>query len=196
MCFTALVVEVNCSTANSASNHLRPLLAQDLRPLEPWMREYMRLALSREGQELLQSLSKENGYIALEPAIRKRSVLMISGRHLLNLSLVVFCPLFGVPLQAQIPPGVPAGACCPSKRRGYLMADGSIRIVGLDDMEGIVTGLNTLYAKTHPGTRFTYVKGNSLAAIYSLNFDATAFARPPSCIRPTLPTAISCMERH
>jgi phosphate transport system substrate-binding protein len=38
------------------------------KPLEPWMREYMRLALSREGQELLQSLSKENGYIALEPA--------------------------------------------------------------------------------------------------------------------------------
>jgi hypothetical protein len=31
------------------------------------MREYMRLALSREGQELLQSLSKENGYITVEP---------------------------------------------------------------------------------------------------------------------------------
>jgi phosphate transport system substrate-binding protein len=38
------------------------------KPLEPWMREYVRLALSLEGQELLQSLSKENGYIALEPA--------------------------------------------------------------------------------------------------------------------------------
>jgi phosphate transport system substrate-binding protein len=38
------------------------------KPLEPWMREYIRLALSREGQELLQSLSKENGYITLEPA--------------------------------------------------------------------------------------------------------------------------------
>lgn len=38
------------------------------KPLEPWMREYLRLALSQEGQELLKSLSKENGYIALEPA--------------------------------------------------------------------------------------------------------------------------------
>ena len=38
------------------------------KPLEPWMREYMRLALSKEGQELLQLLAKENGYIALEPA--------------------------------------------------------------------------------------------------------------------------------
>jgi phosphate transport system substrate-binding protein len=38
------------------------------KPLEPWMREYMRLALSKEGQELLKSLAAENGYIALEPA--------------------------------------------------------------------------------------------------------------------------------
>jgi len=37
------------------------------KPLEPWMNEYMRLALSKEGQELLKSLAAENGYIALEP---------------------------------------------------------------------------------------------------------------------------------
>lgn len=36
-------------------------------PLEPWMREYMRLALSKEGQDLLKSLSAVNGYIVLEP---------------------------------------------------------------------------------------------------------------------------------
>jgi phosphate transport system substrate-binding protein len=38
------------------------------KPLEPWMAEYMRLALSREGQDLLKSLAAENGYIPLEPA--------------------------------------------------------------------------------------------------------------------------------
>ena len=38
------------------------------KPLEPWMREYMRLALSKEGQELLKSLAAENGYIPLEAA--------------------------------------------------------------------------------------------------------------------------------
>ena len=38
------------------------------KPLEPWMREYMNLALSREGQDLLKSLAAENGYIPLEPA--------------------------------------------------------------------------------------------------------------------------------
>jgi hypothetical protein len=32
------------------------------------MHEYMRLALSREGQDLLKSLAAENGYIPLEPA--------------------------------------------------------------------------------------------------------------------------------
>ncbi len=37
-------------------------------PLEPWQREYLRLALSREGQQLLQSLAGENGYIPLTPA--------------------------------------------------------------------------------------------------------------------------------
>jgi phosphate transport system substrate-binding protein len=37
------------------------------KPLEPWMSEYMRLALSQEGQELLKSLAAENGYIPLEP---------------------------------------------------------------------------------------------------------------------------------
>ena len=37
------------------------------KPLEPWMREYMRLALSQEGQDLMKSLATENGYIALDP---------------------------------------------------------------------------------------------------------------------------------
>lgn len=38
------------------------------KPLEPWMSEYMRLALSQEGQDLLKSLAAENGYIPLAPA--------------------------------------------------------------------------------------------------------------------------------
>lgn len=38
------------------------------KPLEPWMKEYMRLALSKEGQELLKPLAAENGYIALDTA--------------------------------------------------------------------------------------------------------------------------------
>jgi phosphate transport system substrate-binding protein len=44
------------------------------KPLEPWMREYMRLALSAEGQELLKSLAAENGYIPLDPATAKKEL--------------------------------------------------------------------------------------------------------------------------
>lgn len=37
------------------------------KPLEPWMSEYLRLALSKEGQEILGSMTREDGYIPLEP---------------------------------------------------------------------------------------------------------------------------------
>jgi phosphate transport system substrate-binding protein len=43
-------------------------------PLEPRMSEYMRLALSQEGQDLLRSLAAENGYIPLEPAKAKEEL--------------------------------------------------------------------------------------------------------------------------
>ena len=43
-------------------------------PLEPWMSEYMRLALSRQGQELLQSLAAENGYIPLDDATARKEL--------------------------------------------------------------------------------------------------------------------------
>jgi phosphate transport system substrate-binding protein len=43
-------------------------------PLEPWMREYMRMALSVEGQDLLKSLAAENGYIPLDPATAKHEL--------------------------------------------------------------------------------------------------------------------------
>ena len=64
----------------------------------------------------------------------------------------------------------------PPKDAGYVLPDGSIRIVGLDDMEGMVLKLNALYTQSHPGTKFTYVKGNSYGALYSLMWDSTAFA--------------------
>ncbi len=36
-------------------------------PLEPWMREYMELALSRQGQDILRSLTKTDGFLPLDP---------------------------------------------------------------------------------------------------------------------------------
>ena len=37
------------------------------RPLEPWLREYLGLALSREGQDLIASLTGSDGFIPLDP---------------------------------------------------------------------------------------------------------------------------------
>jgi phosphate transport system substrate-binding protein len=37
------------------------------RPLEPWLADYLRLALSPAGQAILASLTQSDGFISLEP---------------------------------------------------------------------------------------------------------------------------------
>ena len=64
----------------------------------------------------------------------------------------------------------------PPRDAGYVLADGTIQIVGWDDLAGIFGRLNALYAKTHPGTKLAYVTGNLFAPQHSLIFDETAFA--------------------
>lgn len=78
-------------------------------------------------------------------------------------------------VDASLPPYRPQHAAAP-KDAGYILPDGSIRIVGFDDMEGMIGRLNELFVRSHPGVRFTYVKGNSLAALYALMFDSSVFA--------------------
>ena len=67
-------------------------------------------------------------------------------------------------------------AVAPPRDAGYVLRDGSIQIVGFGDMDGIIARIDDLFAQDHPGFRFTRVKSNSLAALYSLAYDATAFA--------------------
>ena len=64
----------------------------------------------------------------------------------------------------------------PRKEAGYVLADGTIQIVGWDDLAGMFANLNALYTRTHPGARFTYVPGNLMASRHSLIFGETAFA--------------------
>ena len=64
----------------------------------------------------------------------------------------------------------------PPKDADYLLADGTVQIVGWDDLSGIFEKLNALYGKTHPGTKFKYVPGNLLSPQHSLIFGETAFA--------------------
>lgn len=64
----------------------------------------------------------------------------------------------------------------PPHDKGYLMRDGSVRILGFDDMAAMVAQWNALFSKTHPGIRFTAIlKGNG-TAIPAITYDTAAFA--------------------
>jgi phosphate transport system substrate-binding protein len=64
----------------------------------------------------------------------------------------------------------------PPKDAGYVLADGTIQIVGWDDLAGMFANLNALYSRAHPGTKLAYVPGNLMAPQHSLIFGETAFA--------------------
>ena len=75
----------------------------------------------------------------------------------------------GLPTYKANPVTVPSG-------RGYVMPDGSVRIVGFDDMAGMVGRWDALFSKDHPGVRFTPIlKGNG-TAIPAITYDMTLFA--------------------
>ena len=64
----------------------------------------------------------------------------------------------------------------PPSGHGWAMPDGSVRIVGFDDMAGMIARWDQEFTKTHPGIRFTPIlKGNG-TAIASITYDMAAFA--------------------
>lgn len=67
-------------------------------------------------------------------------------------------------------------AICAAEPPGYVLPDGSIQIVGWDDLQPMFERLDALYTRSHPGTRFKYVPGNLMAPQHSLIFGETAFA--------------------
>jgi phosphate transport system substrate-binding protein len=78
----------------------------------------------------------------------------------------------------------------PPKDAGYLLADGTVQIVGWDDLSGIFERLDALYGKTHPGTKFKYVPGNLMSPQHSLIFGETVvFLRGGGAL--LLPLALS-----
>jgi phosphate transport system substrate-binding protein len=58
----------------------------------------------------------------------------------------------------------------------YVLPDGSIYIVGNDGMKTILEAFNALFAKTHPGFRFTMLLPGSSSAIGALTAGVSAFA--------------------
>ena len=64
----------------------------------------------------------------------------------------------------------------PPKNAGYLLRDGSVAIVGYNDMSGIFANLNALFIQAHPGIAFSMrLKGTATAAP-ALTLGVSAFA--------------------
>jgi phosphate transport system substrate-binding protein len=103
----------------------------------------------------------------------------ILSRSALLLFAAAACRLLGAQHIRVVDPALtnyhPQPVSAPA-HRGYVMPDGSIRIVGFDDMNGMVARWDTLFEKDHPGIRFTPVlKGNG-TAIPAITYDMTLFA--------------------
>jgi ABC-type phosphate transport system substrate-binding protein len=88
--------------------------------------------------------------------------------------IVVLFALAANPAHSQAP--YQPQPASPPKDAGYVLADGTIQIVGWDDLAGMFANLNALYARSHPGTKFSYVPGNLVAPQHSLILGETAFA--------------------
>lgn len=93
------------------------------------------------------------------------------GRRSRALGMLLAAPGLALAQAAYVP--APAS---PPRDAGYLLPDGTVRIVGWDDLAGMFEKLDALYEHTHPGTRLRYESGDLLAPQHALIFGETAFA--------------------
>ncbi|MGZ5200178.1 MAG: PstS family phosphate ABC transporter substrate-binding protein [Telluria sp.] len=98
----------------------------------------------------------------------------------MNKPILAAIALAALPLAANcaesaLPAYVPQPVNVP-KDAPYVMRDGSIRIVGNDGMKAMLEGFNELFARTHPGFRFTMLLEGSSTAIGGLTAGVSAFA--------------------
>lgn len=80
-----------------------------------------------------------------------------------------------VPVDPDLPSYQPQPFTLP-KDAGYLMRDGSIRIIGAQGMDVAFKNLNALFIKSHPRTRFTMSLHGAATAIGGLYCGVSAFA--------------------
>ena len=93
--------------------------------------------------------------------------------------MLAACLVFNAYLIAQSPTRqsqTTQQAVPPRQGAGYLLPDGTVRIVGAASMAGVISQLDSLYVREHPGTRFSYVSADNNGAIDALIFDGTPFA--------------------
>lgn len=60
--------------------------------------------------------------------------------------------------------------------RGYVMPDGSVRIVGFEDMAGMIAQWDAIFSRTHPGIRFTPILKGNKTGLPAITYDMAAFA--------------------
>jgi hypothetical protein len=78
-------------------------------------------------------------------------------------------------IDANLPSYKPQPVAQP-EGHGWVMPDGSVRIVGFDDMAGMVAKWDAEFTKTHPGIRFTPLLRGNDTAIPAITYDMAAFA--------------------
>ncbi len=81
--------------------------------------------------------------------------------------------------EALVDPNLPAYHALPvppPHDRGYLLPDGSVQIIGFDDMAGMVAQWDREFTQTHPGIHFTPVLRGNGTAIPAITYDTAAFA--------------------
>lgn len=59
---------------------------------------------------------------------------------------------------------------------GWVMPDGSVRIVGFDDMAGMVNRWDAIFTRMHPGITFTPILKGNRTGIPAITYDMAAFA--------------------
>ena len=100
-------------------------------------------------------------------------------RYLLCLSLSIAGLATAQTKGHAVDPNLPAYAPQPVPKpagHGYVMPDGSVRIVGFDDMSGMVGRWDKEFSQTHPGITFTPILRGNGTAIASITYDMAAFA--------------------
>src|SRR5260370_31961852 len=72
--------------------------------------------------------------------------------------------------------GTLALAADPPKNAGYVLRDGSISIVGYNDMREIFASLNAIFVRSHQGLKFKMQLNGPPTAAPALTFRVSAFA--------------------
>ncbi len=81
--------------------------------------------------------------------------------------------------KALVSPGLPEYHPQPvptPKNHGYITQNGSVRIVGFDDMAGMIAGWDRIFSRTHPGIEFTPILKGNETGIPAITYDMSAFA--------------------